>query len=298
MTDVPVGWQDPNSQEPSTKRNPTAVLTAAAVLLTVAVLATFVAVVLIADDGAGEDAHGSPIMLIAANAQTENPFTPSTALIPPQDSSALTPHPASPIPVSAQRGVQVADGLQPGLYGGSAQTNSCDAAALANYLDRDPTLATVWGNTVGVEPPALPHYLNTLTPVVLTYDTWVTSHTPVDGAGTPFQAVLQAGSAVLVDGVGVPRAHCASGAPLRPPLNASLAEFVTAGERWPGFEAQNVIAVAYADPTSPEQPVEEFTLQDLSSGQPFTRAAGGTINIDPQSSVPLPDPASMNAPPT
>jgi hypothetical protein len=62
-----------------------------------------------------------------------------------------------------------------------------------------------------IKPSTIPHYLNTLTSVTLTVDTWVTAHDFSGGRERPFQSVLQAGTAVMIDQAGVLRMHCESG---------------------------------------------------------------------------------------
>jgi hypothetical protein len=164
-----------------------------------------------------------------------------------------------------------------------------------NDLDADPGIARVWGLALGITPQQIPHYLNTLTAVVLLSDTWVTTHTPADGVPDPKQAVLQAGSAVLIDPLGVPRVRCASGAPLAPPDNDTLAHYRLDGEQWPAFSPQTVVAVKYAATDNPGA-AAEFTLTDVDTGQQIVQRAGGVIDLG-GTSVPLPDPAVMNIPP-
>ena len=66
-------------------------------------------------------------------------------------------------------------------------------------------------------PAGIGAYVDSLTPVVLTDDTLVTNHGYRDGHATTLPAVLQAGTAVMVDTLGVPRVKCNCGNPLTPP---------------------------------------------------------------------------------
>ena len=59
-------------------------------------------------------------------------------------------------------------------------------------------------------------YIAKLHPVTLTRDTQVTNHAYTNGQAVPFQAILQAGTAVLVDEYGVPVVRCYCGNPLGP----------------------------------------------------------------------------------
>ena len=81
-----------------------------------------------------------------------------------------------------------------------------------------------------------------LTPVTLTRDTRVTNHGYRNGRPTPRQSVLQAGSAVLVDRYGVPRARCGCGNPLIPPARVRVRPTYV-GPPWPGWNPINVVVV-------------------------------------------------------
>ncbi len=65
---------------------------------------------------------------------------------------------------------------------------------------------------------AVARYIRKLKPVTLTRDTRVTNHSFVDGRAVGFQAILQAGTAVLVDENGEPVARCRCGNPLLEPV--------------------------------------------------------------------------------
>src|SRR4051794_41934788 len=57
----------------------------------------------------------------------------------------------------------------------------------------------------------------TLTSVTLRSDTAVTNHGFRNDRASPFESVLQAGTAVLANEYGVPRGRCACGNPPKPP---------------------------------------------------------------------------------
>jgi hypothetical protein len=84
--------------------------------------------------------------------------------------------------------------------------------------------------------------------------------------------VLQAGTAVLVDDFGVPRARCACGNPLVEPVAIAAPSFV--GNAWESFDP---VAVRVVQPTVA---VDEFVLIDLGTGDTFTRPAGSTGSGD------------------
>jgi hypothetical protein len=302
-------WVDPNPPSTTDPRANT-VLTIAGTLLTLVVLATLVGVV-VGKRGTVFGQGGQrpdTIVLTAANAPVPDPFMPPVTI----GSVSVSPNAVQQIqtvigqlPASQDRGVRLVSGTHPGLYGGSAQVNPCDVAAVANYLDSHPDKGSAWARTEGIGPNQIPFYLNTLTPVILTADTWVTSHGYAYGRATDSQAVLQAGNAVMIDQAGVPRVHCAGGNPLNPPANKNFTALPSTGHPWPGYDPQGVVAVAYTNAPSsfsdpvPTAPVSEFSLIDLGSAQQLVRKAGGTVDFSGATSanVALPDPIAANRPP-
>ena len=156
--------------------------------------------------------------------------------------------------------------------------------------------SAAWGSAVGgISPQRIPYYLNTLTPVVLIADTWVTEARFKGAQPVPEQVVLQAGTAVLIDQAGVPRTHCATGNPLAPPANIDLVTLSPTGEPWPGFSPDGIVAIGYSADGAAEL-AEEFELRDIATGESVTRKAGGTIAIGPEPSGWKPDPVAMNVP--
>jgi hypothetical protein len=297
-------WADPN---PPSTTDPAAktVLTIAGAVLTLLVMATLVVVVIAERGTIFGGSRDNTIVLVAANAQTANSFTPPMFIarspVSHQAAEAIQTV-TQQFPAAPDRGARLVSGAHPGLYGASPEGNSCDAAALANYLDLRPNTAAAWAEPFGIQPGQIPYYLNALTPVVLTTDTWVTLNQFSGGRRAPTQALLQAGNAVMIDRAGVPRLHCASGDPLQPPADKNLEKLRLVGQAWPGFELQNVVAVAYTDaPASftdpvPKAPIDVFKLVNLSTGEELTPLIGGTIALPPELGAMLPDPIAMNVP--
>jgi hypothetical protein len=171
-------------------------------------------------------------------------------------------------------------GDTPALYGGSKSTQIADkegelrfleqnplkAQAFCEALNSDPTLRWSGGNQV--RPDQLRAYFAELTPMLLTRDTRVTNYGYRNGHPTPRQSVLQAGQLVLVDRYGVPRKRCQCGNPLTPPKLTSRPPVYT-GPRWPGFNPTTVIVVQQTTVI-----VNNYTVIDVHSGQPFGRPAG------------------------
>ena len=113
--------------------------------------------------------------------------------------------------------VESVSGAAPGLYGGTGEEAVCDPAALVDFLEHNPDKAAAFASVVGIKPKQIGDYVASLTPVLLREDTRVTNHGFVDGQANGFDAVLEAGTAVLVDDRGVPRVRCACGNPLSEP---------------------------------------------------------------------------------
>ncbi len=158
-------------------------------------------------------------------------------------------------PVVSAAGAAVSGGSV-GLYGGTNDNSRCDPAQLVSFLGANPGKAQAWVAALNADPNLrwtsatlttadIPAYVAQLTPLVLLTDTVVTNHGYAGGSPTAFQAVLQAGTAVLVDRFGVPRARCLCGNPLIPPTPIAGTPTVT-GTVWPGFDINltvNIIQV-------------------------------------------------------
>ena len=173
-------------------------------------------------------------------------------------------------------GVTLRVGIEPGLYGGSGSDHLCDPQLIADFLAQDPAKATAWASAAGINVDDIEPYLLTLTPVRLLADTWVTNHGYRDGQPTPRQSILQAGTMVLVDDLGVPRVRCKCGNPLLPPQvpdDVGRADFI--GEPWDGFDPDQLLAVEAGD-----EPVEAFILVRLEDGRLIARPVGTTGDQD------------------
>ena len=107
-------------------------------------------------------------------------------------------------------------GQQP--FGGSGSNRVCDRDKLIRFLKRNPERMREWARVLGVRPTfrAVRKYIAKLHPVTLKRDTQVTNHAYKNGRAVPFQAILQAGTAVLVDKYGTPVVRCYCGNPLGP----------------------------------------------------------------------------------
>ncbi|MER5658340.1 DUF6777 domain-containing protein [Streptomyces sp. NPDC002131] len=219
---------------------------------------------------------GSEVFLQAADKTGPDPFTESTA----QDSSTEPQTPTasgSSEPANVTRAVS---GSAPGLYGGTRNVASCDVEKQISALDADPAKNKAFASVEGIQPSAVPAYLRSLTPVQLRMDTRVTNHGYRAGAPTAYQAVLQAGTAVLVDAHGVPRVRCACGNPLLAPVPQKGTPKPT-GDSWPGYRPQNVVVVAPSKTV-----IDVFVIFDPDSNEWIARHKGADTHRDEKTRPP------------
>ncbi|ROV70031.1 hypothetical protein D3105_02785 [Streptomyces globisporus] len=214
-------------------------------------------VVLTRPEGGGGSKEGGEVFLQAAGESGPDPFTESTANDDAPEPGTATPSVApSPSKTGAQvtRGV---DGAAPGLYGGTQKIASCDVEQQVKVLQAAPDKNRAFASVQDIEP----------------------YHGYRDGEANAYQAVLQAGTAVLVDDRGVPRVRCACGNPLLPPV--AQEDPRQTGKAWPGYRASDVVVV---EPS--EKPVKEFVMVDPENGDWFKRPAGDTADGDKKTDPP------------
>ncbi|MFE3635392.1 DUF6777 domain-containing protein, partial [Streptomyces sp. NPDC059168] len=253
--------------------------------LTAAVVAVAVLAVVLTRSGTGSSARGGEIFLQPAGQTGPDPFTASTVREAGAPTSApATSAPGTPTepsaPANAVRGV---DGGAPGLYSGVRNRPSCDVEKQIGALRADPARNRAYAAAAGVRPSAVPAFLRSLTPVTLRADTRVTNHGYRDGRATGFQAVLQAGTAVLVDGRGVPRARCACGNPLTPPV-AQRGTVRLTGDRWASYRPSDVVVVTPAPAA-----VDAFVIYDPRGDDWFRRESGDDTGRHDEHTVPPKD---------
>ena len=194
--------------------------------------------------------------------ETIPPSAPAVELPNPSASTARTP------------GILRFSGTTPGLYGGTRNQRTCDVEALSGFLVANPAKAEAWSSVLGVDASNVAEYLASLTPALLRRDTRVTNHGFRAGRATPRQAVLQGGTAVLVDSLGRPRVKCACGNPLLDPV-ASPRPPVFLGDPWTGFDPDKTIAIGAGD-----TPVDDLDLIDPDTGLGFQRPVGSRGSDD------------------
>ena len=211
-----------------------------------------------------------------------DPYTPPVSPAPSSTTAAPTTTTTAPAAGTATSvGVQGVAGGRPGLYGGTRNIASCDKEKLIQFLETNKAKGAAWAQVQGIAPAGIRSFIEALTSVVLTQDTRVTNHGFRNGRATAHQSVLQAGSAVLVDDRGGPRARCFCGNPLLPP-EAVTGQATYKGTAWPGFAPADVKVVV------PEkQPLEKLVLVDPATKATFARPIGsvGTADVDATAST-------------
>lgn len=222
-----------------------------------------------------QDVHLQPV----ASAGPD-PFTSSSAT---GESAPVQP----PLPNASGQGIRTVNAATPGLYGGTQRLGSCDVEAQVQSLTADDAKARAFAEASQVEQEQIPEFLRGLTPVVLRADTRVTNHGFAGGAPDAFQSVLQAGTAVLVDGHGMPRVRCACGNPLLAPRAAKGAP-VLQGAPWTGYQPNQVVVI---EPTA--QVINNLVIVNIADNTWIERRTGddGAQDRTPQTPPPF-DPAA------
>ncbi|MEV6327917.1 DUF6777 domain-containing protein [Streptomyces sp. NPDC051909] len=262
--------------------------------LTAVVVAAVALVVVLTQSGGdksnqGGGAGGGEVFLQNTSASGPDPFTRSTART---DAATISP-PALPSAsgedTNATRSVT---GSTPGLYGGTHRTAACDVEQQIRFLADEPAKNAAFASTVGVSANEVPGFLRSLTSVQLRVDTRVTNHGFSGGKATPYQSVLQAGTAVLVDDHGVPRVRCACGNPLTPPVAQKSPKPV--GQAWPGYRTSNVV---YVQPSVTV--INVFVIYDPNTDRWIARQSGDTGKHDRHTTPPpQPTPTPSKSPST
>lgn len=218
----------------------------------------------------GTSTAGGEVFLQPAAASGPDPFTQSTAAkqATPPPQITTPPLPQTAAPTTGTIVTQGVSGAVPGLYGGTKATASCDVEKQIRVLTAQPAKNSAFASALGIQPGTVPGYLRSLTPVQLGMDTRVTNHGYRDGKATGYQAVLQAGTAVLVDARGVPRVRCACGNPLGSPV-ALKGNPKRSGQPWSSYQPKNVVAVVPSVTV-----VQKFVIYDRHDRHWFERNRG------------------------
>ncbi len=222
-------------------------------LIIVGLVVGLVVVVTGGDDEASASVRTEPISFAG-----EDPFAPA-----PVGTDEAIP------PVQPE-GTVTFDGGHIGLYGGTLNTTTCDKAQLILFLTQNPDKGAAWAGVLGIPVTQIPSYVTGLTPVLLRSDTLVTNHGYANGLATVIPAVLQAGTAVLIDDKGFPVTKCYCGNPLTPPTYYSPGyDPRYYGPTWQGFSGTSITIIQNSTTI-----INTYTLVDPRTKQPFERPRG------------------------
>ncbi|MCZ4087544.1 DUF6777 domain-containing protein [Streptomyces antarcticus] len=254
-------------------------------------MAAAVALIVVLTRPGGTPTTGGEVFLQPAGSVGQDPFTESTATAP--GAQEPQPTPTGPVPTTGTTATRSVSGAQPGLYGGTRDLASCDVEKQVRVLVAEPAKNSAFAEALGIRPAAVPGYLRSLTPVRLRLDTRVTNHGYKDGRAAPYQAVLEAGTAVLVDDRGVPRVRCACGNPLGEPV-ALKPDSKRYGQPWSAYHPQNVVVIAPS-----VKIVNKIVIYDHQDKRWYERDRGAKPDPDERIAPPvLPTPPVTTAPPS
>jgi hypothetical protein len=165
------------------------------------------------------------------------------------------------------------DGDVAGLFGGQRDTVACDKEALVGELTDDADKETAFAGVQSIDTGDLEDFIEGLTAVILRFDVRLADHGYVDGEANRYEAVLEKGTAVLVDSDGVPRVRCASGSPLVAARSTADSETFR-GEQWSGFGENRIVVINGTDVG------QAFVLIDNGDEDVFNRPVGSAGDED------------------
>ncbi|MCI2418367.1 hypothetical protein MOQ72_13090 [Saccharopolyspora sp. K220] len=224
------------------------------VKVTTAGMAGALALGLVGGIACSQQSQSHEVQLEAVSTAGANPFSAPVG----QDRTGVTPPAGSAGEYS---------GDTSGLFADNGDTPACDAQSLVSNLQADDAKAQAWAEVEGIKAADIPAFVKSLTPVVLRSDTSVTSHGYDAGKFVPYPAVLQAGTAVFIDGHGQPTVKCFNGNPLTKSDANQQGGYAGAG--WAGFQPGSVTMI---QPSS--HVINEHSLVDVDTGGPVNRPGG------------------------
>jgi len=199
-----------------------------------------VAVVLVMGGGGDKTASKKDreVLLESTASAGPAPFMPSlqpvSATVP---TTVTTTPPVTAAPTPSGRVAQ-------GPFGGTGDNTLCDRELLVQFLTTpsNAAIAREWARVLDIQVSQIPTYVRALIPTTLTADARVTNHTWQNGRAVGYQAVLERGTAVLVDTNGRLIARCRCGNPLLPPQEVQGPPIYT-GPKWEGFDPTVIVIV-------------------------------------------------------
>ncbi|WP_406328210.1 DUF6777 domain-containing protein [Streptomyces sp. NBC_00203] len=177
------------------------------------------------------------------------------------------------------------EGGATGEFGGSTKPGTCVVAQLKKFLTAPENSAKAheWARVLHINPGEISGYIDQLTPVVLRHDTLVTNHEYKHGKAVPFNALLQAGIAILVDQQGLPAVKCSCGNPLRPfkgNIKETSVQFKDGNKKWSGYHQDHIVLV---EPPPGNPDIDRLQLVDVENPDVGIARRLGTEGEDDQS---------------
>ncbi|MFM8564134.1 MAG: DUF6777 domain-containing protein [Acidimicrobiia bacterium] len=173
------------------------------------------------------------------------------------------------------------DSSTPGLYRGRTYggtgTNICDVEKMIEFLTYYEDRGRAWAEVQGIDFENLAEYMRALTPVFVTQDINVRMYGFKNGAAYGYDAIIGAGTALLIDDQGIPRARCACGHPLLPPTPEETPTTEPASTTVPG------ITTTETEPVCPELTIAgEWSDYVTTEGITwrYVAAIGQWMNVD------------------
>lgn len=157
-------------------------------------------------------------------------------------------------------------GGDPGLYGGTRDAGHCDKDQLVEFLGQSENRdkAEAWAGAEGLKNTSeIAGFVKKLTPVLLRTDTLVKDNDFKKGKAQPFEALLEAGIAVLVNQLGQPVVQCSCGNPLasfKHDIDKAEVKFDARNRKWPKYDTKKMVKVK---PAADDKPVEVYKLVDV-----------------------------------
>ena len=177
--------------------------------------------------------------------------------------------------------------VQPrGTYGGPG-SNVCDTAGMKAFFERNPDRAAAWARIQGIAFAEIGSFIDSLNTAYLAQNVKLTMYGFKNGQEYGYEAIIAAGTAVLVDDQGLPRVRCACGNPLvtdEPPeeTTTTVEETTTTVEETTTTVAETTTTVPFeieecpegttyyrdedGNPVTPEPTIEEWVEIDSSDG--------------------------------
>lgn len=161
--------------------------------------------------------------------------------------------------------------IQPrGTYGGPG-SNVCDKEGMKEFFARHPDRAAAWARIQGIPFSEINNFIDSLNTAYLAQNVKLTMYGFRNGQEYGYEAIIAAGTAVLVDDEGLPRARCACGNPLTtevPPDETTTTTALTTTTEPVEIEECPEGTTYYRDeegnPVSPEPTMDEWVEIDSS----------------------------------